>query len=466
MESDKDNDYLYSAVPQPERRSTWKQVLVWIGFGYVATGLFIGGTFAGLGGNGGLPFDQVLLAITIGMGALFLLTSALGIVAQKSGLNLSLLAQFSYGRTGAQLPMLAMGLLTLGWFSSITGMVGDIWGKFIGNPTHIIIFDPSQYGSTAAAITLEVFVGCVASGLLFTYTATKGIRGLEKIATPVAPVIMALAVFAGIYLIDDFGGWDTFISATDQHTGLSLSSAITMLIGSWIAGALMGIDLFRFNKNIAGVLLGSAACFILTNPLLNIVGYISMTTVNDANYINWMLSKGFVLALIGVITWTLSLWTTNNAELYCNANYMNPSINKLGFNFPNKRLVLTVGILGTVLGSIGFYQILFADFINYLGIMAPPLAGPILADYYLCGNRDYSAKKISTQPQYNMEGVFSALTGMISGLVFSINNWLASWPTSLLSLFIAIVCYVALNIALKKSYLPRGQEAMKNFVRK
>ncbi|WP_445141707.1 hypothetical protein [Campylobacter sp.] len=38
-----------------------------------------------------------------------------------------------------------MALLTLGWFASITGMVGQIWGSFIGNPTGITVFDPAKY---------------------------------------------------------------------------------------------------------------------------------------------------------------------------------------------------------------------------------------------------------------------------------------------------------------------------------
>lgn len=88
-----------------------------------------------------------------------------------------------------------------------------------------------------------------------------------------------------------------------------------------------------------------------------------------------MIEKSFLLALIGVITWTLSLWTTNDAELYCNSLYTGPVLDSVGVKVNKNVLILTTGIIGTVLGAIGFYQIFFADFINYLGIMAPPLAG-------------------------------------------------------------------------------------------
>ena len=52
--------------------------------------------------------------------------------------------------------MIVMALLTLGWFASILGMIGDIWGAWIGNPTGIIVFDPSNFGFEGVApITLN-----------------------------------------------------------------------------------------------------------------------------------------------------------------------------------------------------------------------------------------------------------------------------------------------------------------------
>lgn len=302
-----DHDFMFTPIPMTHRRETWKQVLVWIGFGYVATGLFIGGALAGANGGPGMSFPMALLAIAIGMGLLFILTSLLGIMAQRTGLSLALISRFSYGRFGANLPMIAMGLLTLGWFAAITGMVGDIWGTFLGNPSGIIVFNPAEHGYNGVPITLEVFLSCVIAGLLFTYTSLHGMKGLEIIAIPVSPVIMIIAVITGYAMLQEGGGLSVFIENSNRNEGLMLSTAITMVVGSWIAGAVMGVDLFRFNKSISAVFWGSAACFIFTNPLLNVVGYIGTMTVGMPNYITWMIEKSFLLALIGVITWTLSL---------------------------------------------------------------------------------------------------------------------------------------------------------------
>ena len=113
--------------------------MVWIGFGYVVTGLFVGGVLAGYGDNPGVPFNIALLAIFLGMFFLTFITSFLGIIAQKTGLSLALLSRYSYGHRGANMPLIVMALLTLGRFSSITGMVGQTWGSLIGNHTGIVI---------------------------------------------------------------------------------------------------------------------------------------------------------------------------------------------------------------------------------------------------------------------------------------------------------------------------------------
>ena len=202
-----DDEFMLEAVPMSKRRSTRSQIMVWIGFGYAVTGLIVGGTLGGYGSSGGLPPMQAFLAIVLGMGSLFLITSFLGIAAQKTGLNLSLLSRYSYGSKGFVIPMIVMALLTLGWFASILGMIGDIWGAFIGNPTGVIIFNPANFGFEGIApITLEVFLLCIIWGIVFTITAIKGMGAIEKIADICAPLILIVAIVVGVIFIVQGGG--------------------------------------------------------------------------------------------------------------------------------------------------------------------------------------------------------------------------------------------------------------------
>lgn len=279
-----DGEHMLEPVPMHRRRSTYSQIMVWIGFGYVVTGLFVGGTLAGYGGGSGMSLGKATLAIALGMGSLFLITSFLGIVAQRTGLNLALLSRYSYGKKGIAIPLAVMALLTLGWFASIAGMVGDVWGAFIGNPSGIVLFDPTAHRlTTTSPITLEAFLSCFFWGMVFTATAVLGMGAIEKVATWVSPFILIIAIACGGIFISKMGGVAVFLEKSSTLGGLGLGSGVTLVVGSWIAGAVMGVDLFRFNKNLPAVFWCAAACFIFTNPILNFVGYIGTVYNGEFN---------------------------------------------------------------------------------------------------------------------------------------------------------------------------------------
>ena len=438
-----DQEFMLEPVPMDKRRSTRSQIMVWIGFGYAVTGLVVGGTLGGSGGVG-LPPLQAFLSMALGMGALFLITAFLGVAAQRTGLNLSLLSRYSFGHKGIVLPMLIMALLTLGWFASILGMIGDIWGAWIGNPTGVIVFNPADFGFEGIApITLEVFLACLVWGVIFTVTAIRGMGAIEKVADVCAPLIMIVAIAVGVVFIVQSGGPAAFVEKASTLSGLGIGSGITVVVGSWIAGAIMGVDLFRFNKNIKAVFWCAAACFIFTNPVLNLVGYIGQVHNGQYNYVMWMLGVSTIVALVGVFVWTTALWTTDNGELYCNSLYTGPALDALGVKVDRRILVGICGGIGTILGSLAFYQLFFADFINVLGSMAPPLCAPILADYFVFGKNKYDVKLLNKHPSIRWAGMISFGIGAILGCLFQYVIPLPlDLPAGLVAMVISFVLYV------------------------
>lgn len=439
-----DQEFMSEPVPMNKRHSTKDQLMVWIGFGYVVTGLVVGGQIGGQGGAG-LPPLAAFLSVALGMGFLFFLTSFIGIASQKTGYNLSLLCRFSYGERGATLPLAMMSLMTLGWFASIAGMIGQIWGAWIGNPSGVIVFDPSAHGfHGVAAITLEEFLSTFVWGLVFTYTAVQGMGAIEKVANLFAPLILIVAIVMGCVYVSQAGGTSAFLSKAGMLSGMSMGTAITAVVGSWIAGAIMGADLFRFNKNITAVWWCAAACFIFTNPILNVVGYIGAVHTGDFNYVMYMLGVSIPVAILGIIVWTSALWTTDNGELYCNALYTGPVLRSYGFNVSRRHVVIVVGILGTILGSLAFYQLFFADFINVLGIMGPPIASPILADYFVSGrHRKYNAAALPYQPAVRWAGLFSFAVGAAVALYCSYGVTLpGEFPSGVFAMIISFIVYI------------------------
>jgi cytosine permease len=449
VEDGQDDEFMLEGVPHEARRSTVGIAAIWVGFGFVVTGLVVGGTLAGQGTGVGMPFETAMSAIAIGELVLLVLTVLLGIPAMQTGLNLSLLSKYSYGTKGIALPMLVMGLLTLGWFASILGMIGDIWGGWLGNPTGIVVIDPEWFDKTGTPVTLEVLLSCLAFGALFTWTAYKGIAVIERVALPVAPFVLIVAAWAGVAIISENGGFSAMVAQSGSITGLDLGSGITIVVGAWIAGAIMGVDIFRFARHIPAVLIGGVACFILTNPLLNVVGYAASVASGDYNFVNWMYASGIFLSIIGVLVWTTSLWTTNNSELYCNALYIGPVLDAFGIKAKRTTLILIAGIVGTVLGSAAFYQLFFADFINVLGAAFVPLAGPIIVDFYFTRRGQYGSSPHNQVP-VRWPGVISFFVGAVFGLVFQFGVSLpGGFPAGIAALLITMMVHALLHYAMR-----------------
>ena len=433
-------EYMLERVPRKARRSWWSMFVIWVGFGYVPTGLIVGGQLAGTADGGGMGFGDAMLTVVLGQGILLLLTFALGFAAMKTGMNLSLISRFSYGTKGMILPMVIMGFLTLGWFASIVGMVGEIFDVAFGSFTGITIFN---------GLSLEFVIFSLIWGAIFTWSAWKGIVALERISAPAAPFVLIVAIVAVIMMTGEFGGFNNVIEEGAGRSGMSMGTGMTLIIGAWIAGVIMGVDIFRFAKKTSHVFIGAAACFVLTNPLLNIVGYTGSITTGDPNFVAWMVEKSVWLAILGVILWVVALWTTNMSELYCNALYVGPAANAVGLKFPRPKIVIIIGAVGSVLGAFGFYSFFFADFITVLGAAFVPLAGPILADFFIVRKREYFSANVNDLPKVRWPGIISFLVGAVLGIVFQ--YWLplpGDFPAGLGALIITFILHIVLSKAM------------------
>lgn len=443
-------EYMLEPVPKRARRSAWAMFAIWVGFGYVPTGLIVGGQLAGQGDTPGMSFGESVGVIIAGQGLLVVLTFLLGYAAMKTGLNLSLISRMSYGKLGMILPMTIMALLTLGWFASIVGMVGETFNFAFGDITGLILIN---------GLSPEFVLFCVIWGAIFTWSAWRGIAMIERIAGVAAPFVLVVAVVVGIMIVAEFGGWGNILTEASTREGMSTGTGITLIMGAWIAGVIMGVDIFRYAKRPLHVFLGVAGCFVLTNPLLNIIGYTGAIATDEANFVAWMVERGLLLAAIGVALWVVALWTTNMSELYCNALYVGPVAESVGVRLPRGRIVITVGALGTILGALGFYSYFFADFITILGAAFVPLAGPILADFFVVRRNEYRTANPDDMPSVRWPAIVSFVAGAALGVTFQYSLPLPyDFPAGLAALLITFVLHIILSSLMKNR--PEQQEVV------
>lgn len=446
-------EFLNEQVPPRLQRSTWSQIWLWCGFGFFVTGLHVGGYLSDAMLLGGMPPLQAAFTGFLGMAILWALTSSLGVPAQQSGFNMALLATQAYGYRGRALPMGIMAIMTLAWFASITGMLGDIWGLFVGNPSGIVVLDPAYFGQPwIPPVTLEVFITCFIWGIIFTINAWRGVNAIEIIAKYTTPILFAAAIVVGLILLNNTGMGE-FFNRANQLTGLPQGDAITFVVGSWIAGCIMGADYYRFNKSKKAVFVCAAACFLITNPVLHIVGYIGQVTEGNFNYFIWIFQLGPIFAFFACVGWTLHIWTTNNAELYCHTIYASSVLRAVNLKIRRHKILVTMGVVGTIIASTAFYQMFYVDFINILGSLCPVVAGPIIADYYFCRKEKYRQELLDAQPNFRWCGIISLAIGMGVAFLFLQTGVPFGLPGGILALVITIAVYVIMY----KTFMPDRQ---------
>lgn len=175
-----------------------------------------------------------------------------------------------------------------------------------------------------------------------------------------------------VYLaINDVGGLDT-LRALMPKEPLSLSVAITLVVGSFISAGTLTADFVRFGKHAKYTVFVTMIAFFLGNSLMFIFGAAGAAVKGMADISDVMVAQGLLLPAIIVLG--LNIWTTNDNALYASG---------LGFanitGVSSRILSVINGIVGT-LCALWLYNN-FVGWLTFLSAAIPPIGGIIIADY-------------------------------------------------------------------------------------
>ena len=170
-----------------------------------------------------------------------------------------------------------------------------------------------------------------------------------------------------------------------------------------------------------------------------VCGAIATIAMNDYDLTNVLL--GFGLVIPALILMTTNIFTTNVANLYSTSLNLANSF-KAG---RNKTLIVVIGIsaLATLLKP---YQVdFFYSFLNVLGNIVPPLAGIILADYFIIHRGRYGSLESAAFAKWNA-------IPWISWVVSAVLVYVIPWGLpSLNSLVLGAVLYIVLSLVTGKN---------------
>ncbi|PJG84389.1 cytosine permease [Conservatibacter flavescens] len=339
------DNYSLKPVPQHERKGVIALTFVMLGLTFFSASMWTGGT---LGTS--LTYDDFWLAVIIGNLMLGVYTALLGYIGAKTGLTTHILARYSFGIKGSWLPSLLLGGTQVGWFGVGVAMFAIPVNKFTGIDVNMLI---------------------LASGALMTATVFFGISALTVLSAVAVPAIALLGGYSVYLAVGELGGLSA-LKAIVPEESMSLSMAITLVVGSFISAGSLTADFVRFGRKAKQAILIAMIAFFLGNSLMFVFGAAGAAAKGMADISDVMVAQGLLLPAIIVLG--LNIWTTNDNALYASG---------LGFanitGVSSRILSVVNGIVGT-LCALWLYNN-FVGWLTFLSAAIPPIGGVIIADY-------------------------------------------------------------------------------------
>ena len=309
-----DNNYSQGPVPLAARKGVVPLTFVMLGLTFFSASMWTGGTL-----GTGLSYNDFFLAVLFGNLLLGIYTAFLGFIGAKTGLSTHLLARYSFGLKGSWLPSLLLGGTQVGWFGVGVAMFAIPVGKATGIDVNILI---------------------AVSGLLMTLTIFFGISALTVLSIIAVPAIVVLGSYSVWLAVSDVGGLE-HLKAIVPQTPLDFSTALALVVGSFVSAGTLTADFVRFGRNAKGAVLIAMVAFFLGNSLMFIFGAAGAAAVGQADISDVMIAQGLLLPAIIVLG--LNIWTTNDNALYASG---------LGFanitGLSSRTLSVANGIIGTL----------------------------------------------------------------------------------------------------------------------
>jgi cytosine permease len=401
-----------------QRRAAVPLLTLAFGWGFLVTGLFIGGML----GAGQVFWPDIIVATFAGNFANFIIGALVAYMGYRTACNSGLLYQFVYGRIGAYVPVLIIAILLIGWQGIVVGAFGAAWA---GNTDSVLFY------------AVAVF-----AGLLFTATTYFGVRGLEWVSMPSVTVLVLVGLYAAWLNIDNAGGWNGFLNlsaqrAAESEAPLSMLKAINIVIGSWIVGAIVMAEYARFARKAWVAIAIPFIVLIIAQWFLQMVGALGGVVSGTFDFTQYLRAEGAFIMYAGIIGMSLALWTTGDANLYL------PVIQTSNvFKRPQHVMTVICGLLGTIVG-LGIYQ-RFMDWIDLLASVVPPLIGPVIAHYYVVRKLQFESQDLDKLPAWNPAAVIGYLAGAGAAIMNSNDIIFSSEATvpALLGLVVSIVVYL------------------------
>ena len=415
------NDYARQQVPDSATVPGFRIAIVIFGVGATLPIFYIGSS-VGLA----LGLYDAVLTITLSCLLVSILMLATSIIGARARLSTYMLVQLTFGRATATIINLIMFIMLVGYFSITAEIFGGAMSDML-----------SSYGGTSVAPRTFAILG----GVLMSLTAIFGFGVLERfavIAVPILALFMCTVLFVALLNGSDLG----VVTASTDVQSLTIGTTISTIIGANILMAVSGPDFARFARNDKEAL-KSVTGLLVGFPIIMITTAIPSMITGEVDVMKIMLVLG--LAVPAFIVLTVATWTTNTVNVYS-------AVLTLTAVFPRVaqiRLAILAAVIGIAGAAIGVLQFFF-EFAIYLGLIATPIAGIYVVDFYVLRRKEYCEFDSRKIERIRWPSTLMWLTGAgWSILAYQLDTTISSIP-AVDGLVLSMVGFLALQSIVRR----------------
>jgi len=349
------DDFALSRVPDSARYSWWSVATQ--RFGQIsALSQFLLGSTLGFG----MYFWGAFWALTLGAVILEIVAIFVGVIGVREGMQTSMVTRWTgFGNAGSSLIGLAIGISLIGWFGIQSAVSAEGLHSLIG-------FLPAWgwsllFGLAVTAIVLWGFAS---------------MQWVAYITVPAFLILVGWSIIRGL-VNHDLGA---LISSAPPGPQLTLVQGTTLVAGGFIVGAVITPDMTRFNRTTADVVKQTVLGITLGEYVIGLAGVLLAHAARSADVITIITSS---VGWVGVLVVILGTVKINDWNLYSSGLGIVNFVGTVFGRHVNRAVVtLVIGVVGSVLAAAGILT-RFMDFLIILGVAFPPIAGIMVAEYFV-----------------------------------------------------------------------------------
>ena len=353
-----------------------------------------------------LGFIGTAKAVGLASLVLSIMSIPAAIVGAETRLSSYLIIEFVFGRRGSDFVNALLGLTLLGWFAVTAGFFGE---------TLAIAFEEMF------AVSPPTWLLTLISSVLILITTIFGFKAIDRLALFAVPLLILFLLYVSSLSLAD-SSWETVLS-TEGSNPAYFSTAVSTVIGSLIVGVVLMPDLSRYARSVKDCVSASVLGNGVGNCFSMLMGVAPAIVTGLLDPMAYMIALGLVGSAFVILVF--ATWTTNSVNLYSTTlavAIIKPKI-------PEWKLTVACGVIGTALAMIGITDY-FIGFLEWLGVIVPPVASIYLTDYFVLKQKNYSLTLQDSLPDYDRAAIVAWVIGTaISAFTFVSEFSLSTIPT-------------------------------------